>query len=291
MSSVSQSTMPESLQERYALVRDRIAAAAARAGHRADDIILVAVTKFADHEQIRAMIDLGHRDFGENKVQTLMQHAAMVEEYLARLKLLKTTKRSQPRAGGELLSAVRSERAAQAHGHAEPPETVRWHMIGHLQRNKARRALEHAAAVHSIDTLRLLEALSRLCGELGREIDVFLELRAIESGERTGFGPAELPAAVELAARLPHLRLRGLMAMAAPDPLARAGELSSQSNARRTFASVRELGSRLPVDAFVGKRVEYSMGMSGDLEAAIQEGAHWVRIGTALFENVAEERP
>ncbi|MCY3002231.1 MAG: alanine racemase, partial [Planctomycetota bacterium] len=155
----------------------------------------------------------------------------------------------------------------------------------------ARRALEHAAAVHSIDTPRLLEALSRLCGELGREIDVFLELRAIETGERTGFGPDELPAAVELAARLPHLRLRGLMAMAAPDPLARAGELSSQSNARRTFASVRELGSRLPVDAFVGKRVEYSMGMSGDLEAAIQEGAHWVRIGTALFENVAEERP
>lgn len=233
-------------------VRSRIASAARLAGRNPEDVRLVAVTKSVAPAVAEALARLGQLELGENRVDVLAQKA----EHFAAHSL-----------------------------------KARWHMIGHLQRNKARRALEHAAAVHSVDTPRLLETLSRLCGELGRELDVFLELRAVETGERSGFAPEELPAAVELAARLPHLRLRGLMALAAPDPLARAGEVSTQTNARRTFASVRELGSRLPVDAFVGKRIEYSMGMSGDLEAAIHEGANWVRIGTALFENVAEERP
>ncbi len=240
------------LEGNLARVRSRIASAARLAGRNPEDVRLVAVTKTVPPSVAEALVRLGQVELGENRVDLLAEKA---EHFTAR---------SLP---------------------------VRWHMIGHLQRNKARRALEHAAAVHSVDTPRLLEALSRLCGELEREVDVFLELRAVESGERTGFAPADVPAAVELAASLPHLRLRGLMVMAAPDPLARAGDLASQGNARRTFASVRELGSRLPSAAFAGNQIQYSMGMSSDLEAAICEGAHWVRIGTALFEGVAEGRP
>ena len=239
------------LEGNLARVRTRIASAARLAGRNPRDVRLVAVTKSVPPAVAEALARLGQLDLGENRVDLLAEKA---EHFAAR------------------------------------SLDARWHMIGHLQRNKARRALEHAAAVHSVDTPRLLETLSRLCGELGREVDLFLEVRAVETTERTGFAPDELPAAVELAARLPHLRLRGLMAMAAPEPLARPGDVSTQAGARRTFASVRELGSRLPSAVFVDGRVEYSMGMSGDLEAAIHEGANWVRIGTALFEKATEAR-
>ena len=277
MSAVSQSTMPESLQDRYSLVREKIASAAARSGRRADEIILVAVTKFADHEQIRAMIDMGHRDFGENKVQVLVQHAAMVEEYLARLKLLKTTKRSHPRTGGELLSAVRTERSAGVHqAPAEPPETVRWHMIGHLQRNKARKAMEFCRLVHSVDSLRLAEELQQIALRRDEVIDVLVQVNC--SGEKSKFGcpvPACLPLAEQIDTMV-NVRVRGLMTMA---PLTADAEES-----RATFARCRELFEDLRKSGISQGNVNLlSMGMSTDYEIAIQEGANIVRVGSAIF--------
>lgn len=228
-------------------VRERIARAAVAAGRASDDVRLLAVTKTVPAETIAALVGLGQLDLGENRVDVL----------------------------GPKVEALRARGLAP-----------RWHMIGHLQRNKARRAVESASVVHSVDTMKLLEALARIAGELGRELDVFLEVRAVDSAERSGFEPGELPAAVERAAALPHLRLRGLMAMAAPSELARPFDLASQAEARRTFAAVRRLGESLSAQLFAHGRVEYSTGMSGDLEAAIAEGSTCVRIGTALFEGL-----
>ena len=144
------------LDERYASVRQRVAAAAARSGRRADEIILVAVTKFAEPDQIRRLIELGHRDFGENRVQNLLQRAAMVEEHLARLRVLpQTLGRVSSNAARSLIEL---DKAAPAIG-AGGKEPVRWHMIGHLQRNKARKACEVSRLIHSVDSLRLAEEL------------------------------------------------------------------------------------------------------------------------------------
>lgn len=249
---LSEPPVPNLLRANLERIRERIARGCAAAGRAPSEVCLVAVTKTVSLGPALALARLGQLDLGENRVDEL---------------------------------------ARKVQGFAEAGVEARWHMLGHLQRNKARRALEHASTVHSVDTPRLLETLSRLGAELGRNTEVFLEVRAIDSAERTGFAAGELPGAAELAARLPHLRLRGLMVMAAPDPAARVGELASQARARATFAAVRALGERLPPALFASGRVEYSMGMSSDLEAAVAEGAHLVRIGTALFEGLQREEP
>lgn len=235
------------LQANLERVRERIAAAASAAGRAPTEVTLLAVTKTAPARLVAELVRLGQQDLGENRVDVLGPKAL----------------------------------ALNALGLAP-----RWHMIGHLQRNKARRAVEFARVVHSVDTLKLSEALSRIAGELGREVEVFLEVRAVDQEERTGFEPSMIPAAAEAVASLPHLRLRGLMAMAAPCESARAFDLGSQAQARRTFAAVRRLGESLPTTLFPSGRVEYSTGMSADLEAAIAEGSTCVRIGTALFEGL-----
>jgi PLP dependent protein len=229
-------------------VRRRIASACAAAGRAAGEVRLVAVTKSVGEALAVELAELGQVDLGESRVQELERKAPALAEA----------------------------------GHA-----VRWHLIGHLQRNKVRKALAHASEIHSIDSLRLLETLSRAAEEVGSEVDVYLEVKLVDLAERSGFAPADIPEAVERAAALPRLRLKGLMAIAAEDPRARPGDLASQDVARRGFAQVRELASRLPRQPFASGRPRLSMGMTSDLEAAIHEGSDVVRVGSALFTGLA----
>lgn len=209
---------------------------------------LVAVTKSVAPAVAAELAELGQMDLGENRVQELERKAEAV---------------------------ARTGRA------------VRWHLIGHLQRNKVRKALAHAAEIHSVDSTRLLEALSRAAGEAGSGVDVYLEVKLVDLRERSGFAPEDVAAAAELAARLPGLRLVGLMAIAAEDSAARPGELATQDVARRGFARVAGLAASLPRELFEGGRPKLSMGMSSDLEAAIREGSDLVRVGSALFTGLA----
>jgi len=232
-------------------VRARIRSAVAVSGRDEAAVRLLAVTKSVDAATTLELARLGVFDLGENRVERLADKATKLREW----------------------------RAA-----AEPP--VRWHMIGHLQRNKARRALEHAHAVHSIDTDRLLAALERLCGELGRELDAYLEVEWTELPTRSGFRPDEVRQLLEAGPALQRVKLRGLMTMAAPDENSREGDLASQTGPRKTFAALRRLAEQLPAERFEQRRIELCMGMSSDLEAAVAEGADIVRIGTALFEGL-----
>ncbi len=218
-------------------IRERMAAAAARAGRQASEVSLVAVTKFASTADIRALAAAGWADFGESRPQQLWQRA----EELADL-------------------------------------PVRWHLIGHLQRNKVRRTLPLVAMVHSVDGLRLAECMdAEMPAAAVRPLPVLLEVNTSGEAAKDGLPLSEVERLLASVAGFRNLAVRGLMCMAALE-----GGLAA---AHRDFAALRELRDRLrnhcPAEV---KLDELSMGMSGDFEAAIEEGATIVRVGSALFE-------
>ncbi len=236
------------LKERYEAVRERIESAAARAGRNSEEIILVAVTKYAEMDDVRELIELGHRDFGENRVPQLVQRAAMVDEFIRR-------------------------RSALGHNNAGP---ARWHMIGHLQRNKARKIAGCVRLVHSVDSLRLAEELQAVGLKTEEPIDVLVQVNV--SGEESKYG-CPLPACVPLAEameEMAHLRVRGLMTMA---PLT-----DNPEDSRPHFRRLRELFEDMRLEGFGEDHFNIlSMGMSNDYEVAIEEGANIVRVGSAIF--------
>jgi pyridoxal phosphate enzyme (YggS family) len=161
------------------------------------------------------------------------------------------------------------------------PTTVRWHLVGHLQRNKIERTLPLVHLIHSVDSLRLLTALEQEAGKGGRPVDALLEVNASREANKHGFTPEELPGLVSQVAALQYVRVHGLMTMAAFE--------ENPERCRPTFALLRELRDGLRVTLPEPHRLEHlSMGMTNDFEVAIEEGATLVRIGTALFEDFSE---
>ncbi|MBL8829118.1 MAG: YggS family pyridoxal phosphate-dependent enzyme [Planctomycetaceae bacterium] len=221
-------------------IRARIAAAAARAGRAASDVRLIAVTKYVEPSLAQALIELGEHDLGESRPQELWRKV-------------------------DLLGPL----AAQ----------VRWHFIGHLQRNKLDRTLAHTALLHSGDSLRLLTAINDFGQSHNRRIPTLIEVNISGDAAKHGFQPAELPALGETLDQLTHVEIRGLMGMSSLEGTA--------DDARREFASLRQLRDQLqsvwPTSCALH---ELSMGMSDDFEAAIEEGSTCVRIGSALFEGL-----
>lgn len=156
---------------------------------------------------------------------------------------------------------------------------IRWHMIGHLQRNKVKRTLPHVSLLHSGDSLRLLQAVDAEAADLGRVIDVLLEVNISGDAAKHGFSPEELRASLDSIAALPHLKVLGLMTMAALD--------GGPERAQRDFSSLRQLRDELQLNCPAALELrELSMGMSGDFREAIPEGATIVRLGSALWEGV-----
>ena len=154
---------------------------------------------------------------------------------------------------------------------------IRWHMIGTLQRNKVRRTLPLVHTLQSADSPSLVEAVDRVAAELSLCVPVLLEINVSGEGSKHGFDPVSVEPYLDELARLDHVEVRGLMCM--------AGLEGGLERARRDFVALRELRDRLRPSC--SDRIsldELSMGMSGDFEAAIEEGATIVRIGSALFE-------
>jgi len=156
---------------------------------------------------------------------------------------------------------------------------VRWHMVGQLQRNKVRRTLPLVHRVHSVDSLSLIDAIDRIAGELSLRTEVLLEVNISGEESKSGLAPAAVAPLLQELPQYPHVVVRGLMGMAALE--------GGNDVARRNFASLRELRDRLCPALPDGVRLdELSMGMSGDYEVAIEEGATLVRVGSALFAGI-----
>jgi len=218
-----------------AAIRQRIAAAAAAAGRRPEDVRLLAVSKTFSADHVRAAYAAGQRDFGENKVQEALQ---------------------------------KKEETADL--------DIRWHLIGHLQSNKAKKAAPAFAAIHSIDSVDLLRRVDKAAEDAGAAPDLYIQVDL--AGESTKFGAPEgdVPGIARAAMACRAARLKGLMLL---PPWFDDPEL-----ARPYFRRLRDLRERLVEDGIDASRVrELSMGMSHDFEVAIQEGATLVRVGTAIF--------
>lgn len=230
-------------------IRQRLAAAAIKARREPAEITLIAVTKTAAPEQIREILQLGVPDLGESRVQVLTQRASQLNEYLQR---------------------------RATHGEGGAPPKLRWHMIGHLQRNKVKPALPLVHMIQSVDSLRLAEELDSHSAKLDRKLPVLLQVNASE--ESSKFGVA-VGAAVHLAEQIdsmPNLQMSGLMTMAPLDATERV--------IQNVFSRTRELFEELKWHKIGGAALRHiSMGMSNDFELAIAEGATMIRIGTALF--------
>lgn len=163
----------------------------------------------------------------------------------------------------------------------------RWHFVGHLQRNKAREVVRRADLVHSVDSERLLETLDRLAGEMGRELEVLAQVKLADEATKSGLDPRELGGFLARARGMRNVRVVGLMAMG---PLAEDSQAQREC-ARAVFRRATEL-AREHRGAFA-RAPELSIGMSGDFEIAVEEGATLVRVGSRLFEGlpIAEEAP
>ena len=227
-----------SISENIAVVRERMANAAQRAGRAAEEIALMTVSKTQPPDRIREAYDAGQRVFGENRVQEFSGKAA----------------------------ALQNLKGAE------------WHMIGHLQTNKAAKTVELFAVVDSVDSLKLAEKLEAAARSLGKQLDVLIEINVGGEAAKSGMAP-DSPALEELlsaAPRLEALVFRGLMTV---PPFTAEPE-----GARAHFRKLRELrdtiaARKLPAVAMD----ELSMGMSHDFEVAIEEGSTCVRVGTAIF--------
>jgi hypothetical protein len=163
------------------------------------------------------------------------------------------------------------------------PQTVRWHMVGHLQRNKVERTLPLVHMIHSVDSVRLLEAVEGEAERQSMQVDVLLEVNASREATKHGFAVAEVPGLLPRIHQFQFVRVCGLMTMAAPE--------ADPQRCRPTFAELRQLREKLQRETGPHEFRHLSMGMSNDFEVAIEEGATLIRLGTVLFEGLTGKEP
>ena len=209
-------------------VRQRIADACARAGREPSQVTLIAVSKSFPFDSIVEAAACGHRQFGENRVQEGLTKIEQVEQI------------------------------------AQLEAEIDIHLIGHLQRNKARHAGKFAS-VQSVDSVRLAEAISR---RLDRELPILLEVNVGQEATKHGFMVEEVETAIEQIRAMPRLRVDGLMTV--------APAVADPEDVRPVFAALRRQAERLGLSVL-------SMGMTNDYAVAIEEGSTMVRIGRAIF--------
>ena len=215
-------------------VKKRISEAAKAAGRNENEVTLIAVSKTKPVEMIKEAYDTGIRDFGENKVQEIMEKYPLL------------------------------------------PSDIRWHLIGHLQTNKVKYIIDKVCMIHSVDSLKLAEEISRQAVKHNVTVDILIEVNVAAEESKFGVRPEDAIDLCRDISTLPGIRIRGLMTVA---PFT-----SDPEENRLVFCALRQLF--VDID---GKNIDnvcmdcLSMGMSGDYTVAIEEGATFVRVGTSIF--------
>ncbi len=227
------------IKDNLAVVEEHIASVCQGLGRDPREIILVGATKYAEAPQMQEALKAGLKHIGENRVQDAQRKFPELERWGVK--------------------AVR-------------------HMIGHLQTNKVKQAVELFDLIQSVDSIKLAGEIEKQAARLNKDVEIFIEVNT--SGEEQKFGvmPDEVPALIQDINHCPHIRLQGLMTMA---PLT-----DEKGIIRRCFRDLRELSDAVEEDFADHERIEMkylSMGMSADYEIALEEGANMLRIGRAIF--------
>ena len=223
--------------ENIASVNERIAAAAKRSGRPQNFIWVVAVTKGRSVPEIQEVLNTDVLFIGENRVQEAQEKCGKIRIF---------------------------------RGYS-------WHLVGHLQRNKVKPALEIFSMIHSVDSVRLLAEIARCSEARGRDIDVLIQVNTTGETSKYGIEPEAVLDFMESSLAYPRVRVLGLMTM---------GKLTDTPEENRpAFASLRELADNVTAQRYPGIEMRFlSMGMTNDFEIAVEEGANLVRIGRAIFE-------
>ncbi len=222
------------IKENISIVRENIKNACHKAGRAYEDVTLIAVSKTKPVEALKEAYEAGCRDFGENKVQELMDK------------------------------------------YEQLPKDIRWHMIGHLQRNKVKYIVDKVALIHSVDSLRLAEEISKEAVKRNVTVDILVEVNVAEEESKFGTTTMEAIDLVEKIAALPGIFVKGLMTI--------APYVENEEENRQYFVNLRQLSVDIKNKNIDNVSMEIlSMGMTGDYRTAIEEGATYVRVGTGIF--------
>lgn len=220
--------------EQYRQIQRRVEEACKRAGRSPEDVTLIAVSKTKPVSMLKEAYDAGARDFGENKVQEIL------EKY------------------------------------TEMPDDVRWHMIGHLQTNKVRQVVGKVCLIHSVDTVKLAGEIEKESEKKGLTTPILLEVNVAEEESKFGFHAEEVSAALDEISAMPHIQVSGLMTIA---PF-----VENPEENRQFFRKLNQLYIDMKSKKADNVNMKIlSMGMTGDFEVAIEEGATMVRVGTGIF--------
>jgi hypothetical protein len=217
-------------------VRENICRACKKAGRDPGEVTLIAVSKTMPVTDLKEAYDAGSREFGENKVQEIMDK------------------------------------------YPQLPSDIRWHMIGHLQRNKVKYIVDKACLIHSVDSLRLAEEISAQAGKKQVEVDILIEVNIAQEESKYGICREDAIQLAEEIAKLPHIHVQGLMAIA---PF-----VENPEDNRKYFRQIRQLSVDISEKKIDNINMSVlSMGMTGDYMVAVEEGATMVRVGTGIFGN------
>ena len=222
------------IKEQYWEIKRNIEEACRRAGRNPEEVTLIAVSKTKPLPALNEAYEAGARDFGENKVQEILEKAPQM------------------------------------------PKDARFHMIGHLQRNKVREVIDKAVLIHSVDSIRLAQQIEKDGQKLGIQVPILLEVNVAREESKFGFFTEETEEAVREISLLPHVSIKGLMTIA---PF-----VENPEENRKVFQELYQLSVDIK-----SKNIDnvtmgvLSMGMSGDYEVAVEEGATMVRVGTSIF--------
>ncbi|MEE2968088.1 MAG: YggS family pyridoxal phosphate-dependent enzyme [Verrucomicrobiota bacterium] len=221
-----------SISESYELIKSQIRTAEEKSGRVAGSVELIAVSKTWPAQVVSELVECGHRDFGENRVQEL-----------------------------ELK-------------HPDLPSSLRWHFIGHLQKNKVRKVLPFTEKIHSVDSLDIAKRINSIAHELGLFPKIYIQVNHAKESTKFGFSAEELSSSFDSLMQLDRIEIEGLMVIPPFD--------SDPENVRPEFAALRKLRDELEQKHDI-KLPGLSMGMSNDFHVAIEEGSTSVRIGSSIF--------
>lgn len=222
------------IAENMKVVQKKIEAACEKSGRSKEEVTLIAVSKTKPVSMLQEAYDTGCRDFGENKVQEL------VDKY------------------------------------EQLPKDIRWHMIGHLQRNKVKYIVDKVYMIHSVDSLRLAEEISKEAVKKGVTVSILLEVNVAQEETKFGASAQDVAALAEKIAKLPNIVIKGLMTI--------APNVQNAEENREVFRKLKQIAVDITQKNIDNINMgELSMGMTGDYEVAVMEGATYVRVGTGIF--------